>query len=63
MFRLGFTKLSNSNLKKKKQGNMTLTLNKLEGQWSFIQNDLDNMKVKCTKFKVSTYISFQVVDN
>ena len=38
MFRLGFTKLSNSNLKK--QGNMTLTLNKLEGQWSFIQNDL-----------------------
>ena len=28
---------------------MTLTLDKLEDQWSFIQ--YDNMKVKCTKFK------------
>ena len=42
---------------------MTLTLNELEGQWSFIQNDLDNMKVKCNKFEVSTYMSFQVADS
>ena len=62
MFRLGFTKLSNSNLKRK-QGNMTLTLNKFEGQWSFIQNDLDNMKVKCTKFEVSISISVEVIEN
>ena len=42
---------------------MTLTLNDLEGQRSFSQNDLNNMKVKCTKFEVFTLNSFEVIDN
>ena len=39
-----------------------MTLKGLEGQRSVNQNDLDNMKVKCTKFDVSTFISFEVID-
>ena len=38
-----------------------MTLNDLEGQRSFSQNDLYNMNVKCTKFDVSTLISFEVI--
>ena len=30
-----------------------MNLNDLEGQRSFIQNDLNDMKIKCTKFEVS----------
>ena len=46
-------------------GNMTfkMTLNDLEGQRSFSQNDLYNMNVKCTKFDVSMLISFEVIEN
>ena len=40
-----------------------MTLDDLEGQRSFSQDDLENMKVKCTKFEVSTFISFEVIDN
>ena len=40
-----------------------MTLNDLEGQWTFTQNDLYNMNVKCTKFDVSMLISFEVIDN
>ena len=40
-----------------------MTLNDLEGQRSLSQNDLDNVKVKCVKFEVSTFISFDVIDN
>ena len=40
-----------------------MTLNDLEGQRSFSQNDLNNMKVKCTKFEVSTFNIFEVIDN
>ena len=40
-----------------------MTLNDLEGQRSFSQNDLDNMNVKCTKFDVSMLISFEVIEN
>ena len=44
--------------------NMTfeITLNDLEGQRSLSQNKLDDIKVKCTKFEVSTFISFEVID-
>ena len=40
-----------------------MTLNDLEGQRSLSQNDLDNKKVKRAKFEVSTFISFEVIDN
>ena len=40
-----------------------MTLNDLEGQRLFSQNDLYNMNVKCTKFDVSMSISFEVIDN
>ena len=40
-----------------------MTLNDLEGQRSSSPNDLDNIDVKCTKFEVSTLISFEVIDN
>ena len=40
-----------------------ITLNDLEGHGSYSQNDLDNIKVKCKKFDVSTSISFEVIDN
>ena len=40
-----------------------MTLHDFEGQRSFSQNDLDNMKVKCTNFEVSTFNSFEVIDN
>ena len=45
--------------------NMTFktTLNDLQGERSFSQNDLDNMKVKCTKFEVSISISVEVIEN
>ena len=49
-----------------KQGNeMTfkMTLNDLEGQRTLSQNELDNMKVKCTKFEVPTSITFEFNDN
>ena len=39
-----------------------MALNDLEGQRSLSQNDLDNMKVKCAKFKVSIFISFQLIE-
>ena len=38
-----------------------MTINDLEGQRSFSQNDLYNMNVKCTKFDVSMLISFEVI--
>ena len=37
--------------------------NDLLGQKSFSKNDLDNMKVKCTKFEMSTFNIFEVIDN
>ena len=40
-----------------------MTLNDLEGQRSLSQNDLDNIKVKYFEFEVSTFISFEVIDN
>ena len=40
-----------------------MTLNDLESQRSLSQNDLDNMKVKCTKFGVPTSITFEFNDN
>ena len=40
-----------------------MTLNDLECQKSFSQNDLHNMKFKHTKFEVSMLDSFKVVDN
>ena len=40
-----------------------MTLNDLEGLSSFSRNDLDNIKVKCTNFDMSTFISFEVIDN
>ena len=40
-----------------------MTLNDLEGQRSFSQNDLYNMNVQCTKFDVSMLFSFEVIDN
>ena len=40
-----------------------MTLNDLEGQRSFSQNDLDNIKVKRVKFEVSNFISFEVIYN
>ena len=40
-----------------------MTLNDLEGQRSLSQNDLDNIKVKCVKFEVSTFVSFEVIYN
>ena len=40
-----------------------MTLNDLESQRSLSQNDLDNMKVKCTKFEVPTFITFESNDN
>ena len=36
------------------QGNK-MTLNELEGQRSASQDDLDNVKIKCTEFEVSTF--------
>ena len=38
-----------------------MTLNDLEGQRSFSQNDLYNMNVKCTKFDVSMLISLKLL--
>ena len=43
--------------------NFKMTINDLEGQRSLSQNDLDNMKVKCTKFEVSISISVEVIEN
>ena len=40
-----------------------MTLNDLEGQRSFNQNDIYNMNMKCTNFDVSMLISFEVIDN
>ena len=40
-----------------------MTFNDLESQRSLSQNDLDNMKVKCTKFEVSTSITFEFNEN
>ena len=40
-----------------------MTLNDLQGQRSFSQNDLYDMNVKCNKFDVSMLISFEVIDN
>ena len=40
-----------------------MTINDLEGCMSFGQNNFDNMKVKCTKFEVCSFISFEVIDN
>ena len=40
-----------------------ITLDDLEGQRLINQKDLDNIKVKCTKFEVFTYISFEVIHN
>ena len=40
-----------------------MTINDLEGQRSLSQNDLDNIKVKCTKFEMSTFTSLEFNDN
>ena len=47
------------------QGNITFKVAfiDLEGQRTFSQNKLDNIKVKCIKFEVSTLISFKVIHN
>ena len=36
-------------------------MNDPKGIKSLSQNDLDNEKIKCTKFEVSIFISFEVV--
>ena len=40
-----------------------MNFNNFEGLWSFIQNYLDNMRVKCIKFDLATFISFEIIDN
>ena len=47
------------------EGKITFKIifNDLEGHSLFSQNNFDSMKVKCTKFEVSTFISFEVIDN
>ena len=38
-----------------------MTFNDLEGQMSFSLNDLDNVKVKYTKFEASILNSFETI--
>ena len=40
-----------------------MTINDLEGHRSLIQNYIDNKKVKCTKFEMSTFTSLEFNDN
>ena len=42
---------------------MTLNVPHPPAELGLSQNDLDIMKVKCSKFEVSTFISFEVIDN
>ena len=41
---------------------LKMNLNDLESLWSLSQNDLHNVYVKCTKFEVSIFISFKIIE-
>ena len=42
---------------------LKMSSNDLDGLSSHSQNDLDTLWVKCTKFKVSIFVSFEVIVN